>query len=43
MSQNGRRLTGVGRPPGEAMGRVRRYQLHYIGKLNNPVQGESVL
>jgi hypothetical protein len=47
MSQNGPRLTGVGRPsarpPGEAMVQVPRYQLHYIGKLNNPVQGESVL
>lgn len=30
------------RPAGEAMGQVPRYQLNYIGKLNNPVQGESV-
>jgi len=32
----------VARPPDEAMGQVPRYQLNYIGELNNPVQGESV-
>ena len=42
MSRIGPRLTGVGRPPGEAMGQVLCYQLNYIGELNNPVQGESV-